>query len=129
MQANSKVAETIDEYIEQFPASVQEILQKLRATIKKTAPAAEETMSYQMPAFKYYGMLVYFAGYKNHIGFYPTSSPMKVFKDRLTNYKTSKGAIQFPINEAIPLALVRDIVKFRIKENLEKENTKLKKKK
>ena len=129
MQANSKVAGNIDEYIEQFPANVQVILQKLRAAIKKTAPAAEELISYQMPAFKYHGMLVYFAGYKNHIGFYPTSSPMKVFKDRLTNYKTSKGGIQFPINEAIPLTLVKDIVKFRIKENMEKENAKLKKKK
>ena len=129
MQANSKVAGNIDEYIEQFPAGVQVILQKLRATIKKTAPAAEELISYQMPAFKYHGILVYFAGYKNHIGFYPTSSPMKVFSDRLTTYKTSKGAIQFPINEAIPLTLIKDIVKFRIKENLEKENAKLKKKK
>ncbi len=129
MQANSKVAGNIDEYIEQFPANVQAILQKLRTIIKKTAPAAEELISYQMPAFKYHGMLVYFAGYKNHIGFYPTSSPMKVFRDRLTNYKTSKGAIQFPINEAIPITLVKDIVKFRIKENLEKENAKLKKKK
>jgi uncharacterized protein YdhG (YjbR/CyaY superfamily) len=91
MQANSKVAGNIDEYIEQFPADVQAILQKLRATIKKTAPAAEETISYQMPAFKYHGMLVFFAGYQNHIGFYPTSSPMKVFKDRLTNYKHQKG--------------------------------------
>lgn len=129
MKANSKVAANIDEYIQRFPANVQNILQKLRATIKKTAPAAEETISYQMPAFKYHGVLVYFAGHQNHIGFYPTSSPMEVFKDRLTNYKTSKGAIQFPIDKAIPLTLVRDIVKFRIKENLEKENAKLKKKK
>jgi len=129
MQANSKVAGNIDQYIEQFPPNVQAILQKIRATIKKTAPAAEELISYQMPAFKYHGMLVYFAGYKTHIGFYPTSSPMKVFSDRLTTYKTSKGAIQFPINEAMPLTLIKDIVKFRIKENLEKENAKLKKKK
>jgi uncharacterized protein YdhG (YjbR/CyaY superfamily) len=129
MQANSKVAGNIDEYIDQFPVNVQAILQKLRATIKKTAPAAEEVISYQMPAFKYHGMLVYFAGFKNHIGFYPTSSPMKVFKDKLTNYKTSRGAIQFPIDKAIPLTLVKDIVKFRVKENLEKENAKLKKKK
>ena len=129
MQANSKVAGNIDEYIERFPENVQAILQKLRATIRRAAPGAEEVISYQMPAFKYHGTLVYFAGYKNHIGFYPTSSPMKFFKDRLTNYKTSKGAIQFPINEAIPLALVKDIVKFRIRENLEKETTKLKKKK
>ncbi len=129
MQASSKVPANIDDYIKQFPADVQAILQKLRATIKKTAPAAEETISYRMPAFKYHGMLVYFAGYKNHIGFYPTSSPMNVFKHRLTHYKTSKGAIQFPIDEAIPLPLVEDIVKFRIKENLEKENAKSKKKK
>src|SRR5215467_39711 len=128
MQPNSKVAGDIDEYIQQFPANVQATLQKLRAAIKKTAPKAEEVISYQMPAFKYHGMLVYFAGYKNHIGFYPTSSPMKVFRDRLTNYKTSKGAIQFPIDQAIPQTLVKDIVKFRIKENLEKENAKLKKK-
>jgi len=128
MQANSKVAGNIDEYIEQFPANVQAILQKLRATIKKTAPAAEETISYQIPAFRYHGMLVFFAGYKNHVGFYPTSSPMKVFKDRLTSYKTSKGAIQFPIDKALPLTLVKDIVKFKVKENLEKENAKLKKK-
>jgi len=129
MQATSNVAANIDEYIGQFPANVQAILQKLRATIKKTAPGAEEVISYQMPAFKYHGMLVYFAGYKNHIGFYPTSSPMKVFKDKLSHYKTSKGAIQFPIDKAIPLTLVKDIVKFRVKENLEKEKAKLKKRK
>jgi uncharacterized protein YdhG (YjbR/CyaY superfamily) len=129
VQANSKVVANIDEYIERFPANVQVTLQKLRAAIKKTAPAAEETISYQIPAFKYHGMLVFFAGYKNHVGFYPTSSPMKVFKDRLTSYKTSKGAIQFPIDKALPLTLVKDIVRFKIKENLEKENAKPKKKK
>lgn len=128
MQTNIAVAKSIDEYIERFPENVQTILQKLRATIKKAAPGAEEVISYQMPAFKYHGVLVYFAGYKNHIGFYPTSSPMKVFKKELAGYKTSKGAIQFPIEKAIPLTLVKDIVKFRIKENLEKETTKLKKK-
>ena len=128
MQANSKVAGNIDEYIERFPENVQAILQKLRATIRRAAPGAEEVISYQMPAFKYHGMLVYFAGYKNHIGFYPTSSPMKVFKKELTGYKTSKGAIQFPIEKAIPSTLVRNIVKFRIKENLEKESAKWKKK-
>ena len=128
MQANSKVAGNIDEYIERFPENVQTILQKLRVTIRKAAPGAEEVISYQMPAFKYHGMLVYFAGYKNHIGFYPTSSPMKVFKKELAGYKTSKGAIQFPIEKAIPSTLVRNIVKFRIKENLEKESAKWKKK-
>ena len=121
MQANSKIAGNIDEYIEQFPANVQAILQKLRAAIKKNAPAAEEVISYRMPAFNYHGILVYFAAYENHIGFYPTASPMIAFKDKLNNYKTSKGAIQFPIDKAIPLTLVKDIVKFRIKENLEKQ--------
>src|SRR5580765_1708706 len=125
----SKKFENVNEYISIFPSNVREQLEKLRSTIQQLAPEAEELISYNMPAFKYHGMLVYYAGYKSHIGFYPTSSPMKVFKDRLTNYKTSKGAIQFPINEAIPLTLIKDIVKFRIKENLEKENTKLKKKK
>ena len=129
MQTNAPVAKNIDEYIERFPEEVQIIMQKLRATIKKAAPGAEEVISYQIPAFKYHGMLVYFAGYKNHIGFYPTSTPMEVFKDRLVNYKTSKGAIQFPIEKAIPLTLVKDIVKFKINENLEKESAKLKKKK
>ncbi len=129
MQANAPVAKNIDEYIERFPENVQTILQKLRATIKKAVPAAEEVISYQMPAFKFHGMLVYFAAYQNHIGFYPTSSPMIAFKKELAGYKTSKGAIQFPIEKAIPLTLVKDIVKFRIKENLEKESAKLKKKK
>src|SRR5215470_17581215 len=129
MQPDKMIAKDVNEYVAGFPKDVKQTLEKLRLTIKKAAPKAEEVISYQMPAFKYHGMLVYFAGYKNHIGFYPTSSPMKVFKDRLTNYKTSKGAIQFPINEAIPLTLVRDIVKFRIKENLEKENAKSKKEK
>lgn len=129
MQTNAPVAKNIDEYIERFPEEVQIIMQKLRATIKEAAPGAEEVISYQIPAFKYHGMLVYFAGYKNHIGFYPTSTLMEVFKDRLVNYKTSKGAIQFPIEKAIPLTLVKDIVKFKINENLEKESAKLKKKK
>jgi len=129
MKTKATPASDVDMYIAGFPEATQKLLQKLRASIRKAATGAEETISYQMPAYKYHGMLVYFAAYKNHIGFYPTSSPMKVFKARLTNYKTSKGAIQFPISETIPLALIKDIVKFRIKENLEKENTKLKKKK
>jgi uncharacterized protein YdhG (YjbR/CyaY superfamily) len=128
MKTNTAVAKNIDEYIEQFPENVQTILQKLRVTITKAAPRAEEVISYQMPAFKYHGVLVYFAGYKSHIGFYPTSSPMKVFQKELAGYKTSKGAIQFPIEKAIPLTLVKNIVKFRIKENLEKEAARLKKK-
>ena len=117
-----------DEYIAMFPENVQEILQTLRAAIKKTAPAAEEVISYKMPAFRLNGMLVWFAANKEHIGFYPTASPIKVFKKELAGYKTSKGAIQFPFGKAIPLTLVKDIVKFRVKENSEKAKTKQKKK-
>jgi uncharacterized protein YdhG (YjbR/CyaY superfamily) len=117
-----------DEYIAMFPDNVKEVLQKIRLTIKKTAPAAEEVISYQMPAFKLNGMLVWYAANKEHIGFYPTPSPIRVFKKELANYKTSKGAIQFPIDKAIPLKLIKDIVEFRINENLEKAERKLKEK-
>ncbi len=117
-----------DEYIAMFPADIQAMLQKLRSAIKKAAPGAEEVISYKMPAFKLNGMLVWFAAYKEHIGFYPTASPIKVFKKQLSAYKTSKGAIQFPIDKPIPLALVKDIVKFRLSENLERSKAKSKKK-
>jgi uncharacterized protein YdhG (YjbR/CyaY superfamily) len=115
-----------DEYIALFPENIQEILQKLRATIKKSAPGAEEVISYKIPAFKLNGMLVWFAANKEHIGFYPTASPIRVFKKELASYKTSKGAIQFPIEKAIPLTLVKDIVKFRVSENLQKAKPKKK---
>ena len=115
MQAKTTFTNT-DEYIAMFPTDVQDVLQKLRSTIKKTAPSAEEVISYKMPAFKFNGMLVWFAAQKNHIGFYPTGSPIVVFKKELAPYKTSKGAIQFPIDKPIPLKLVKDIVKFRMKE-------------
>ena len=117
-----------DEYIALFPENIQSILQKLRTTIKKAAPGAEEVISYKMPAFRLNGMLVWFAVNKEHIGFYPTASPIKAFKKELSGYKTSKGAIQFPLNKSIPFSLVKDIVKFRMKENLDKAKTKQKKK-
>jgi len=120
MQTNSKVAGNIDEYIEQFPGNVQAILQKLRATIKKTAPSAEETISYQMPAFKYHGMLVYFAGYKNHIGFYPTPSGTEKFRQELSVYAGAKGSVRFPLSQPIPYALIEQIVAFRVSENATK---------
>ncbi|MFI5187813.1 MAG: iron chaperone [Chitinophagales bacterium] len=123
-----KTFNNTDEYIALFPAHIRDILQKLRATIKNSAPGAEEVISYKMPAFKLNGMLVWFAANKEHIGFYPTPSPIIIFKKELAGYKTSKGAIQFPIEKAIPLTLVEDIVKFRVKENLQKSKTKSKKK-
>jgi len=110
----------VDTYISGFPKDTQKLLKQVRATIKKIAPQAEEVISYNMPAFKHHGMLVWYAAYQNHIGFYPTGSPIKVFKEELTNYKTSKGAIQFPVDKPIPKALVKKIVKFKLKENLEK---------
>lgn len=117
---------TIDAYIATFPASTQALLQQMRSTIAKAAPRAEEAISYGMPTFKLHGNLVHFAGYKNHIGFYPAPSGIDAFADELKKYKTSKGAIQFPIDEKLPIALVTKIVKFRVKENTEKAAAKKK---
>ena len=102
-----------DEYISTFPESTQIILQQLRTIIKKAAPKSTELISYNMPAYKQNGVLVYFAGYKNHIGFYPTGNGVAVFKDRLDDYKTSKGAIQFPLDKKLPVKLITEIVKYR----------------
>jgi uncharacterized protein YdhG (YjbR/CyaY superfamily) len=114
----------IESYIAAQHDKAKVLLQKLRQTIKKAAPEAVEVISYNMPAFKYHGMLVYYAGYKNHIGFYPTSAGIKIFADELSNYKWSKGTIQFPIDQPLPIDLITRIVKFRAKENLEKAEMK-----
>ncbi|MFY9150825.1 MAG: DUF1801 domain-containing protein [Prolixibacteraceae bacterium] len=118
----------VDLYIAGFPAETQEILNQLRETIRKVAPEAEEMISYQMPAYKYHGMLAYFAGYKNHIGFYPTGSGIESFKHKLSVFKTSKGTVKFPIDQPLPLELITEIVQFRVAENLEKMQAKRKKK-
>ena len=110
----------IDEYIAGFPAEVQELLEQVRQAIKNVAPQAEEVISYGMPAFKLKGILVWFAAYKNHIGFYPHSSGIAAFKPELSMYKSSKGAIQFPLDKPLPLKLIAEIVKFRVIENMEK---------
>ena len=115
---------SIDQYISDFPVSTQKILAELRATIREAAPAASEKISYQIPTFFQNGNLVHFAAYKNHIGFYPTSSGVQAFKGELKKYKTSKGSLQFPIDQPIPLGLIKKIVKFRVEEN----STKAKKK-
>lgn len=114
---------TIDEYISAFPKDVREILEQIRQTIKKAAPKSVEVISYGMPAFKQHKVLVYFAAGKNHIGFYPTPNPIKVFSKELESFKTSKGAIQFPLDKKIPLTLISKIVKYRVIEDL-KANTK-----
>lgn len=108
---------SIDEYIATFPGDVQAILQSLRATIHDVAPEAEERISYQMPAFALHGDLVYFAAYKNHIGFYPTSSGVQTFAHELADYECTKGAIRFPISHPLPMDLIRRIVEFRVAEN------------
>lgn len=111
---------TVKEYLDSFPKETKEQLEELRSLIRKVVPKAEEVISYNMPAYKTSRVLVYFAGYVHHIGFYPTSSPIRVFKDELTGYKTSKGAIQFPLGKKIPAGLVKRIVQFRIKEEEER---------
>ena len=111
----------IDLYVEQFPTATQNQLNKLRNIIKSTAPAAEEMISYKMPAYKLHGMLVYFAGYKAHVGFYPTPSGIKNFLPKLKGYKCSKAAVQFPIDQPLPESIIKEIVAFRIKENASKK--------
>ena len=117
--SNSKFT-SVDSYIESFPKDVQKSLERLRATIKKTAPKAEEIISYNMPAYKQNGMLVYFAGYKHHIGSYPGVSPIIAFKKEISMYKNAKGSVQFPIDKPMPLDLVIKMVKLKVKENGEK---------
>ena len=119
----------VDEYISTFPESTQMKLQELRACIIKNAPEANELISYKMPGYKLHGMLVYFAGYKNHIGFYPGASPIVAFQKEISKYKNAKGSVQFPLDEKLPLALITKMVKFKVKENMEKLKAKKKSKK
>ena len=118
----------IDEYIARFPPDTQRLLEQVRATIKKAATEAVETISYGMPSFslnKVY--LVYFAAYKNHIGFYPTPTGIEEFKEAFSSYKTGKGSIQFPLDRPMPLDLIARIVEFRVKENIARTEKKKKK--
>ena len=122
MESNTRKFKTIDEYIKTFPKEVQAILENVRQTIRKAAPEAIETISYQMPTFKLNGKgLVYFAAYKRHVGFYPIPSGVEAFRKELSEYRQGKGSVQFPIDKPIPYDLVRRIVQFRVKEELEKK--------
>lgn len=121
MRTPRKEYKTVDEYIAAFPKNVQTVLEELRQVVRDSAPEAEEGISYQMPVFKLKGNLVYFAAFKNHIGFYPTSSAIEAFKEKLSSYEVSKGTVRFPINEPIPFDLVKEMVRFRVKENLSKK--------
>ena len=106
----------IDEYIAGFPKDVQDILQEIRGIIKKAAPDAEEAIKYQIPTFVLNGNLVLFAAFQKHVGFYPTPSGIKEFKDELSAYDSAKGSVQFPLDRPIPFNLIRKIAKFRVKE-------------
>ncbi len=120
----SKHASTIDEYIAAFPGEVQLLLQQIRETIHKAVPEAEEAIKYAIPTFVFHGNLVHFGGYKEHVGFYPAPTGTEAFKKELSPYKTSKGTVQFPLNKPLPLSLITKIVRFRVKENLEKAKKK-----
>ena len=115
---------TMDEYINTFPDDVRNILNELRQVIKEAAPEAEETINYQMPTFTLNGNLVHFAAFKNHIGFYPTPTGIEAFKKELSPYKGAKGSVQFPIDQPLPLPLIRRIVEYRVKENVERKQKK-----
>ena len=121
MEIKKKQIRTIDEYIATFPESIQEILQEIRRTIKESAPQAQEAISYRIPTFQLNGNLVHFAAFKDHIGFFPTSSGVDAFQKELSGYETSKGTIRFPLDKPIPFDLIRKMVKFRVKENLERK--------
>jgi uncharacterized protein YdhG (YjbR/CyaY superfamily) len=127
MQSDQPTPMTIDEYIAGFPPEIQEILERIRATIKAAAPGAQEAISYQMPTFKLKGNLVHFAAFKAHIGFYPTPTGTEKFREELSVYQGGKGSIRFPLNKPIPYDLISRIVAFRVTENLEKEGAKRRK--
>ena len=120
MEKAKVVPETVDQYIAAFPADVKKRMQQLRKTIKAGAPNADELISYQMPGYKYFGMLVYFAAYKNHIGFYPGAGGLLEFYKELSSFKSAKGSVQFPHDEPIPYDIISKIVKFRVKQNEDK---------
>jgi uncharacterized protein YdhG (YjbR/CyaY superfamily) len=124
MMNKSAPPKDVNEYLLNQPENVRVVLEQLRQRIKAAAPQAEEVISYGMPAYKYKGMLVYFAGYNNHIGFYPTAKGIEAFKKELSEYEISKGTVRFPIDKKLPLNLIRKMVKFRMKENMAKEKLK-----
>jgi uncharacterized protein YdhG (YjbR/CyaY superfamily) len=120
-------AESIDAYIAGFPPDIQKRLETIRTAIRKAAPQAEEDIKYAIPTFTLNGNLVHFAAFKNHIGFYPAPTGIEAFKKETAPYEAGKGSLQFPLDSPLPLALVTKIVKFRVKENLQKVATKKKK--
>ena len=121
-------SQDIDTYIAGFPPETQILLAQMRETVKSAAQAATETINYGMPTLQLHGNLVHFAAYKNHIGFYPAPSGIAAFQEQLSVYKHAKGSVQFPLNQPLPLALIAEIVRFRVQENEERAKTRSKKK-
>jgi uncharacterized protein YdhG (YjbR/CyaY superfamily) len=119
-----KKSKDVEEYISGYPAEIQKRLERIRAIVKKTAPMADEVISYGMPAYKLNGMLLYFAAHTSHIGLYPMASGIAAFKNDLSDYKSAKGSVQFPNDKPLPVSLISRILKFRVKENLEKAKAK-----
>jgi uncharacterized protein YdhG (YjbR/CyaY superfamily) len=117
----------MDEYIQGFPGHVRQLLEEMRSTIRKAAPAAEEAIKYAIPTFVLNGNLVHFAAFKNHIGFYPAPGGIEAFKKELSVYEGSKGTIRFPFDKPLPRALISKIVKYRVQMNLQKNEGKKKK--
>ena len=128
MKAKRQQPTTIDEYIADFPPDVQPQLEKVRAAIRKAAPDAEEAIKYMIPTFVLNGNLIHFAGWKNHIGLYPGSRPIEVFKNELAKYEVSKGTVQFSLDKPIPYRLIVKITKFCVKRNAERAAAKRHKK-
>lgn len=126
MKPRQESPKDIDEYIAGFPKEVQELLEKVRKTIREAAPEAEEAIKYQIPTFVLNGNLVHFAAFKNHIGFYPAPRGIEAFKEELSAYKGAKGSVQFPFGEPIPYELIGRIVKLRVQDNLAKAEAKRK---
>jgi uncharacterized protein YdhG (YjbR/CyaY superfamily) len=120
MATSQTAPRDIDDYIARFPDDVRQILEKIRMTVRKAAPNAQETISYQIPTFTLHGNLVHFAAFKKHIGFYPGPSGVEKFKDELSAYNGAKGSVQFPLDKPVPFSLISRIVKFRLNENLKK---------
>lgn len=120
MDTSNKNILTIDEFIKTFPQMTQEILQKIRGTIREVAPNAEETISYGIPTFRLNGNLVHFSAYEHHIGFYPGAAPIEAFADDLRGFKTSKGTVQFPLDQPIPYDLIQKITRACVERNLAK---------
>lgn len=127
MRTDQTAPKAIDEYIAGFPDDVQQILEKIRMTIRKAAPDAEETIKYRMPTFTLKGNLVHYAAFKKHIGFYPIPTGIEKFKKALSVYEQGRGSVQFPLDKPIPYDLIRRIVRFRVKENLDRAEAKGKK--